>query len=76
MRDQLGLQLAAAAPALCELLEHRPTLLQDLPLGPKLLLDAIGLTTGRTRTLPLAAETEAAIARLHLSTPAPPLMHL
>ena len=59
MRAELQAQLPAAAAGLCSLLEHRPALLADMPLGPQLLLDAIGHATsdgGEAPPLPAAAE--------------------
>ena len=64
MRAELRLQLAVAAPGLCEMLERRPALLHDLPLGPELLLDAIGLVAGLAHDEPLPPETEAVLSRL------------
>ena len=64
MRAELRLQLAVAAPGLCEMLERRPALLRDLPLGPELLLDAIGLVAGLAHDEPLPPETEAVLSRL------------
>ena len=66
MRAELRLQLPAAASGLCELLERRPALLRDLPLGPELLLDAIGLVAGLANDEPLPPETEAVLSRLAL----------
>ena len=46
------------------MLERRPALLHDLPLGPELLLDAIGLVAGLAHDEPLPPETEAVLSRL------------
>ena len=45
------------------MLERRPALLRDLPLGPELLLDAIGLVAGLAHDEPLPPETEAVLSR-------------
>ena len=71
MRAELQLQLPIAAPGLCELLERRPALLRDLPLGPELLLDAIGLVAGLDDDEPLPPETEAVLSRLTLPASEP-----
>ena len=42
--------MRGAAPALCWLLEQRPTLMAQLALGPELLLDAIRVTACRAPT--------------------------
>ena len=62
--ELLHAQLPAAAAGLCSLLEHRPALLSDMPLGPQLLLDAIGHATVEDEAPPLPAAAEEALLRL------------
>ena len=58
-----------AADAVLE--DDLKALLRDLPLGPELLLDAIGLVAGLDDDEPLPPETEAVLSRLTLPASEP-----
>ena len=60
LRTTLRANMRGAAPALCWLLEQRPTLMAQAALGPELLLDAIRIAACRTPSAGGSAGSHAA----------------